>query len=145
VRVSRVPSDVAAVPVRADGCSPGAPAIDASHLSRKYSMVRDIVSAMSLRSLSKRSGGMANGDRGVSSSKLRTKKPMKLEITSTAAANRCEIIGYSELLSFDNNDGNEERRSINNRLTNKYENGLLSTIGPWPFMKSSLGEVSGYA
>lgn len=90
VNVSLVPSDVAAVPGRAEGCRPAAPAIDASHRSRMYSIERDMVSAMSLRSFNKRSGGMLKD--ADSSSRLRTRKPMKLDMTSNAAASRCAML-----------------------------------------------------
>ena len=88
--MSLVPSDVAVVPARAEGCNPEAPAIDASHLSRRYSIAKDIVSAISFRNFSIRSGGMVK-DVEFSSSRLRTRYPMKLERTSNAAASRCEI------------------------------------------------------
>jgi len=139
-----VPSEVADVPVRAEGCRPEAPAIEASHLSRRYSMVKDIVSAMSLRSLRRRSGGILTVGELPSSSKLLTRKPIKPERTSNAAPSRCEISGYFSLLSCSSRFGNEERKSIRRRFTNRYEKGFLSSEGEELSRNSKFGQVDGY-
>lgn len=146
-----MPSELTAVPARASGWRPEAPATELSHLSRKYSIVRETVSEISLRSFKRRSGGILKSIELVSSSSsnLLTKKPMKLEMISNAADKRCDIPGYSALLSFGSSVGKDDRRSIRRRLMKRYEKGLLSKSFEELFgersEKSRFGAFSGYA
>lgn len=68
---------------------------------------------------------------------------------SNAADKRCDIPGYSALLSFESSVGKDDRRSIRRRLMKRYENGLLSKSFEELFgersEKSRFGAFSGYA